>query len=110
MRARSNQSWSFHFLRLLIILPAGGVLLGAIGFPLLGIVVQHDMPPFELALIGAKWLGLAAGFLAPPYALFATARAITNSRQPTDLAPAEPPPIDNLSASLKTKSENPPDR
>ncbi len=75
--------WSQQFLWIMGSLFFIGPLAGAFIFSTAGAIVGTDETPLDLAIKGAKIIGLSLGFCAPFIALFAVTRSIKNqAREP----------------------------
>ena len=83
--------WPLTFFKWTLGITLTGAVLGAIVFPLFGVVVDTGRTPLELAWQGIKTLGFFFGIWAPGTALVITVKKVYEAKRAGDLPEEELP-------------------
>lgn len=98
MKLPFSARWPLYFLQWTLGITLLGAIMGAVVFPVVGVIWETGYTPLQLALNGVKILSFFFGIWAPGIGLVLTVKAAYEARQ-TGGSPA-----------TETKSENPADR
>jgi hypothetical protein len=91
MKTPDIPRWPLYFIKWTVGITATGALLGAIVFPLVGLVFDTGRTTSELAWNGIKILGFFFGIWAPGTALVLTVRKVYEAKKAGTLVEEESP-------------------
>ncbi|WP_221030060.1 hypothetical protein [Actomonas aquatica] len=81
--------WPFYFLKWMLGITLAGAVLGAIIFPLVGLIFETGYTPSQLVMNGVKTLGFFFGIWAPGTALVLTVKKVYEAKKAGDLPEEE---------------------